>query len=100
MYYLHPENPLVEKRNVLWIGNKPKQTFGVFAETVFSIPDLVVHDTSLKGRPVVDKLVLQTFKSFPNCQAVFIVANQPVTRAVQQACFFSNIPCYGAEWDS
>eukprot|EP00012_Vannella_robusta_P006265 CAMPEP_0206205200 /NCGR_PEP_ID=MMETSP0166-20121206/14050_1 /ASSEMBLY_ACC=CAM_ASM_000260 /TAXON_ID=95228 /ORGANISM="Vannella robusta, Strain DIVA3 518/3/11/1/6" /LENGTH=543 /DNA_ID=CAMNT_0053625117 /DNA_START=222 /DNA_END=1853 /DNA_ORIENTATION=+ len=58
MYYLHPENPLVEKRNVLWIGNKPKQTFGVFAETVFSIPDLVVHDTSLKGRPVVDKLVL------------------------------------------
>jgi len=99
--YLHAsKNPLVQKRNVLWIGNRPQQTFGVFADTVFAIPDLIVHDTSEKGRPVVDELCLETFKYFPDCQAVFVVSNQPVTRAIQQAMYFAGVPCYGAEWDS
>ena len=99
MYFLQPENIFNQRRHVLWIGNRPHETFGIFAETVFNIPDLIIHDTNEKGRPVVDKLALDTFKSIPNCQAVFIVANQPVTRAVQQTMFFAKVPCYGAEWD-
>src|SRR3990167_666777 len=99
-YLQKDKKPLVQKRNVLWIGNKPQDTFGIFAESVFAIPDLVVHDTAVNGRPVVEELCLKTFKSFPNCQAIFVVANQPVTRALQMSMFFYNIPCFGAEWDS
>ena len=98
--YLHPGTEEGLIKNVLWIGNRPEETFGIFAEVVFGVSNLIVHDTSKNGRPVVDKLCCEIVRGLPNCQAVFIVANQPVTRAVQQALFFVNIPCYGAEWDS
>lgn len=58
-----------------------------------------IHDTKIKGRPdVVSLSVKACFKE--NAEALYIVANLPLTYAVVRGCRALKIPAFGAIWDS
>ncbi|KAK6080406.1 AMP-binding enzyme [Seiridium cupressi] len=86
---------------LLWSTPNPEKTFGrPFVESVQQkIPNAVIHDTRVLGRPDLVKMGYNLAKGF-NAEAVIIIANEKITKKVVYGLETRGIPAYGAIWDS
>lgn len=86
---------------LIWSTANPEKTFGKkVLDTIYqSIPDAVIHDTKVKGRPDLVKMGYNLVKDF-RAEAVIIIANEKITKKVVYGMETRGIPAYGAIWDS
>ena len=86
---------------LIWSTPNPEKTFGkALLDTIFkTIPDAVIHDTKIKGRPDLVKMGYNLAKEF-GAEAVIIIANEKITKKVVYGLETRGIPAYGAIWDS
>ncbi|KAL0940436.1 AMP-binding enzyme [Colletotrichum truncatum] len=86
---------------LIWSTPKPEQTFGkeMLDSIKAKIPNAVIHDTKLLGRPDLVKMGYNLAKSF-QAEAVIIIANEKITKKVVYGLETRGIPAYGAIWDS
>lgn len=93
----HPSCPT----QLLWSTPNPEKTFGrgIMKTIKQSIPDAVVHDTKIKGRPDLVRMGYNMAASF-GAEAVIIIANEKITKKVVYGLETRGIAAYGAIWDS
>lgn len=86
---------------LIWSTPRPEQTFGkaLVDEIRQKVPDAVIHDTKVLGRPDLVKMSYNLAKSF-KAEAVIIIANEKITKKVCYGLEARDIPAYGAIWDS
>lgn len=89
------------KTQLIWSTKNPEKTFGkTLLNTIYkTIPDAVIHDTALKGRPDLTKMGYNLAKS-SGAEAVIIIANEKITKKVVYGLETRGVPAYGAIWDS
>ncbi|KAI3542000.1 AMP-binding enzyme [Colletotrichum filicis] len=85
----------------IWSTPKPEQTFGkpLLDAIKKKIPNAVIHDTKISGRPDLVKMGYNLVQSF-NAEAVIIIANEKITKKVVYGLETRGVPAYGAIWDS
>lgn len=86
---------------LIWSTPNPEKTFGKgIIDTIRrSIPNAVIHDTKVKGRPDLVKMGYNLVKDF-GAEAVIIIANEKITKKVVYGLETRGVPAYGAIWDS
>lgn len=86
---------------LIWSTPHPEQTFGkgVIDTIRRSIPDAVIHDTRVKGRPDLVKMGFNLAREF-GAEAVIIIANEKITKKVVYGLESRGLRAYGAIWDS
>ncbi|KAF4914815.1 Adenylate-forming reductase [Colletotrichum fructicola] len=86
---------------LIWSTPKPEQTFGkeLLDNIKEKIPNAVIHDTKVSGRPDLVKMGYNLAKSF-DAEAVIIIANEKITKKVVYGLETRGVPAYGAIWDS
>ena len=86
---------------LIWSTPSPEQTFGkdMINKIKKTIPDAVIHDTKILGRPDLVKMGYNMAKGF-GAEAVIIIANEKITKKVVYGLETRGIPAYGAIWDS
>ncbi|KAF6835330.1 AMP-binding enzyme [Colletotrichum plurivorum] len=86
---------------LIWSTPRPEQTFGKeLLDTIKEkIPNAVIHDTKVSGRPDLVKMGYNLTKSF-GAEAVIIIANEKITKKVVYGLETRGVPAYGAIWDS
>lgn len=86
---------------LIWSTPNPEKTFGsAFAGTIArTIPQAIIHDTKVLGRPDLVRMGYNLAKSF-GAEAVIIIANEKITKKVVYGLENRGIPAYGAIWDS
>ena len=86
---------------LIWSASRPEETFGKdMVDTVRrSIPDAVIHDTKLLGRPDLVRMGYNLVKDF-GAEAVVVIANEKITKKIVYGLETRGIPAYGAIWDS
>ncbi|KAJ0301778.1 hypothetical protein Brms1b_012331 [Colletotrichum noveboracense] len=86
---------------LIWSTPKPEQTFGkeLLDNIKEKIPNAVIHDTKVSGRPNLVKMGYNLAKSF-EAEAVIIIANEQITKKVVYGLETRGVPAYGAIWDS
>ncbi|KAH6657078.1 AMP-binding enzyme [Truncatella angustata] len=96
----HLQNPSCPTK-LIWSTPNPEKTFGrpMLDAIREKIPDAVIHDTKLLGRPDLVKMGYSLAKS-SGAEAVIIIANEKITKKVVYGLETRGIPAYGAIWDS
>ncbi|OLN86748.1 Gramicidin S synthase 1 [Colletotrichum chlorophyti] len=86
---------------LIWSTPRPEETFGKpLLDTIKEkIPNAVIHDTKMSGRPDLVKMGYNLAKSF-GAEGVIIIANEKITKKVVYGLETRGIPAYGAIWDS
>ena len=86
---------------LLWSAKDPEATFGSDIMTTVrrSIPDAVIHDTKVAGRPDLVRMGFNMARGF-GAEAVIIIANEKITKKVVYGLRTRGMPAYGAIWDS
>ena len=86
--------------HLLWIAKQHEQNYGkeVWSLVEKKYPHVTLHDTSLQGRPGVQLVEDEFWKS--ESEAVFIVSNEKYTNEVVNGLWKKGIPCFGALFDS
>ncbi|PFH56448.1 hypothetical protein XA68_16486 [Ophiocordyceps unilateralis] len=86
---------------LIWSAPSPEQTFGKgILDTIRrSIPDAVIHDTRLKGRPDLVTMAFNLARDF-NAEAVIIISNEKITKKVVYGLETRGVSAYGAIFDS
>lgn len=96
----HIANPSCPTQ-LIWSAPDAEKTFGanIIGMIHQSIPNAIIHNTRLQGRPDLVKMSFNMAKSF-QAEAVIIIANQKITKQVVLGLETRGIPAYGAIWDS
>jgi hypothetical protein len=86
---------------LIWSTPRPEATFGKPLCNAIKkhVPDAVIHDTKILGRPDLTKMAYNMAKNF-GAEAVIIIANEKITKKVVYGLMTRGIPAYGAIWDS
>lgn len=87
---------------VLWVAKGIEENFGrEIKEMVEKEGEerVMVHDTSVAGRPDVSKMSVDAAKRF-GVEVVIVTSNPQGSRDVVNACKASGIPAFGPIWDS
>ncbi|KAL8401000.1 hypothetical protein RB594_001135 [Gaeumannomyces avenae] len=86
---------------LIWSTPNPEKTFGrgVMDAIRRTIPDAVIHDTRVLGRPDLVAMSYSLVQSF-RAEAVIIIANEKITKKVVYGLETRGVPAYGAIWDS
>lgn len=86
---------------LIWSTSNPEKTFGKpMLDTIRrSIPDAVIHDTKLLGRPDLVKMGYNLVREF-QAEAVVVIANEKITKKLVYGLETRGISAYGAIWDS
>ncbi|KAF4119364.1 Acyl-CoA synthetase (AMP-forming)/AMP-acid ligase II [Geosmithia morbida] len=86
---------------LLWSTKDPERTFGKeIMDTIHvNIPDAVIHDTKVSGRPDLVRMGYNMAQNF-GAEAVIIIANEKITKKVVYGLQTRGMPAYGAIWDS
>ncbi|KAF6794667.1 nonribosomal peptide synthetase 12 [Colletotrichum sojae] len=86
---------------LIWSTPRPEETFGKeLLDTIKEkIPNAVIHDTKVSGRPDLVKMGYNLVNSF-GAEAVIIIANEKITKKVVYGLETRGVPAYGAIWDS
>ncbi|KAK8002405.1 splicing factor [Apiospora arundinis] len=86
---------------LIWSTPNPEATFGKpLLDTIREkIPDAVIHDTKILGRPDLVRMGYNLVRSF-GAEAVIIIANEKITKKVVYGLETRGVPAYGAIWDS
>ena len=93
----HPSCPT----QLIWSTKDPEPTFGsgIMRTIRRSIPDAVIHDTAVNGRPDLVRMGYNMARNF-EAEAVIIIANEKITKKVVYGLQTRGVPAYGAIWDS
>ncbi|KAH7303456.1 hypothetical protein B0I35DRAFT_485150 [Stachybotrys elegans] len=85
----------------IWSTKEPEKTYGKpLCDLVKQkIPDAVIHDTRVSGRPDLVKMGYNMATS-SGAEAVIIIANEKITKKVVYGLEARGIHAYGAIWDS
>ncbi|KAM0250966.1 hypothetical protein ACHAP5_001846 [Fusarium lateritium] len=86
---------------LIWSTSKPEETFGkeVVGQIRDSVPDAIIWDTKVQGRPDLVRMGFNLAKSF-DAEAVIIIANEKITKKVVYGLETRGMPAFGAIWDS
>lgn len=86
---------------LIWSTQRPEETFGkdLVGAVREKIPDAVIHDTKLLGRPDLVRMGFNLAKSF-GAEAVIVIANEKITKKIVYGLETRGVPAYGAIWDS
>ncbi|KAI9172642.1 Adenylate-forming reductase [Paramyrothecium foliicola] len=86
---------------LIWSTPRPEATFGTGLCNAIKkhVPDAIIHDTKIHGRPDLVKMAFNLYKSF-GAEAVIIIANEKITKKVVYGLETRGVPAYGAIWDS
>lgn len=86
---------------LIWSTKDPETTFGkgIIGTIRRSIPDAVILDTKVSGRPDLVRMGFNMAKNF-DAEAVIIIANEKITKKVVYGLQTRGMPAYGAIWDS
>ncbi|KAK8101835.1 non-ribosomal peptide synthetase [Apiospora kogelbergensis] len=86
---------------LIWSTPNPEDTFGKpLLNTIREkIPDAVIHDTKVLGRPDLVRMGYNLARGF-GAEAVIIIANEKITKKVVYGLETRGMPAYGAIWDS
>ncbi|PHH71748.1 hypothetical protein CDD80_5032 [Ophiocordyceps camponoti-rufipedis] len=86
---------------LIWSTPSPEKTFGKsMIDTIRrSIPDAVIHDTRIKGRPDLVTMAFNLVRDF-EAEAVIIISNEKITKKVVYGLETRGIRAYGAIFDS
>ncbi|KFA64872.1 hypothetical protein S40285_02849 [Stachybotrys chlorohalonatus IBT 40285] len=86
---------------LIWSTSQPEKTFGKgMIDTIrTAIPDAVIHDTKLLGRPDLVRMSFNMAKG-SGAEAVIIIANEKITKKVVYGLETRGMPAFGAIWDS
>jgi amino acid adenylation domain-containing protein len=86
---------------LIWSTKDPERTFGedMCGEIRRKVPDAVIWDTKVQGRPDLVRMGYNLAKSF-EAEAVIIIANEKITKKVVYGLETRGLPAYGAIWDS
>ncbi|RDA93987.1 hypothetical protein CP533_5008 [Ophiocordyceps camponoti-saundersi (nom. inval.)] len=86
---------------LIWSAPSPEKTFGKgILDTIRrTIPDAVIHDTRVKGRPDLVTMAFNLARDF-EAEAVIIISNEKITKKVVYGLETRGIPAYGAIFDS
>lgn len=86
---------------LIWSASNPEVTFGkgILKTIRRSVPDAVIHDTKVNGRPDLVRMGYNMAKNF-GAEAVVIIANEKITKKVVYGLQTRGMPAYGAIWDS
>lgn len=89
------------RTELIWSAKHPEKTFGKHVvSTIYKmIPNAIIHDTALQGRP---DLTIMAYNLAVSCcaEAVIIIANEKITKKVVYGLETRGMPAYGAIWDS
>jgi hypothetical protein len=86
---------------LIWSTPRPEQTFGggILDAIRRKIPDAVIHDTKILGRPDLVKMAYNLAKGF-GAEAVIVIANEKITKKIVYGLETRGVYAYGAIWDS
>ncbi|KJZ71565.1 hypothetical protein HIM_09034 [Hirsutella minnesotensis 3608] len=86
---------------LIWSTPDPESTFGKpILDIVYrTIPNAVIHDTRIKGRPDLVTMGYNLAHDF-GAEAVMVIANEKVTKKVVYGLETRGVTAYGAIWDS
>ncbi|KAG9257212.1 putative NRPS-like enzyme [Emericellopsis atlantica] len=86
---------------LIWSTKDPESTFGENVSRTIrrNIPDAVIHDTKVNGRPDLVRMGFNMATNF-GAEAVIIIANEKITKKVVYGLQTRGVPAYGAIWDS
>lgn len=86
---------------LIWSTSRPEETFGneMLGEIREKIPDALIHDTKLLGRPDLVKMGYAMAQSF-GAEAVIVIANEKITKKIVYGLETRGIYAFGAIWDS
>lgn len=86
---------------LIWSTKDPETTFGsgIISTIRRNIPDAVIHDTKVNGRPDLVRMGYNMATNF-GAEAVIIIANEKITKKVVYGLQTRGMPAYGAIWDS
>ncbi|KAK5991327.1 Adenylate-forming reductase [Cladobotryum mycophilum] len=86
---------------LLWSAATPEKSFGTNIITSIrkTIPNAVIHDTRVQGRPDLVRMGYNLVKDF-KAEAVVIIANEKITKKIVYGLETRGIPAFGAIWDS
>lgn len=86
---------------LIWSTPRPELTFGkgIISAIRKNIPDAVIHDTKILGRPDLVRMGYNLAKSF-EAEAVIVIANEKITKKIVYGLQTRGVPAYGAIWDS
>lgn len=96
----HISRPTCETQ-LLWSTSRPQETFGQgVLDTIHkTLPNAIIHDTQVSGRPDLTRMGYNLAVSF-RAEAVIIIANEKITKKVVYGLESRGVPAYGAIWDS
>ncbi|KAI0129616.1 AMP-binding enzyme [Xylariales sp. AK1849] len=96
----HIQNPNCPTQ-LIWSTPNPEKTFGraLLDSIQEKIPNAVIHDTKILGRPDLVKMGYNLVRSF-DAEAVIIIANEKITKKVVYGLGTRGVPAFGAIWDS
>lgn len=96
----HISKPSCETQ-LIWSTPRPKETFGQgVLDTIHrSLPNAIIHDTAVSGRPDLTKMGYNVAIA-SGAEAVIIIANEKITKKVVYGLESRGIAAYGAIWDS
>ncbi|KAH7136202.1 AMP-binding enzyme [Dactylonectria macrodidyma] len=96
----HIQNPSCPTK-VIWSTKTPQTTFGqgLLDSIKHKIPDAVIHDTKIDGRPDLVRMGYNMAIAH-QAEAVIIIANEKITKQVVYGLETRGINAYGAIWDS
>lgn len=96
-HIVFPQSPT----QLIWSTPSPEQTFGrgMLDAIHEKIPDAIIHDTKVLGRPDLVRMGYNLAKDF-RAEAVIIIANEKITKKVVYGLETRGIYAYGAIWDS
>ncbi|KAF8115120.1 hypothetical protein N665_0030s0155 [Sinapis alba] len=88
---------------LIWVAKGLDDNFGSeIVNRIKAYPHqdrIIVHDTSILGRPNVSEMSVKASKKF-EAQVVIVTSNPEGSRDVVNACKASGVPAFGPIWDS
>ncbi|KAI5461044.1 hypothetical protein BGZ63DRAFT_357001 [Mariannaea sp. PMI_226] len=85
---------------LIWSAAAPELTFGkeILRTVREKIPDAVIHDTKIHGRPDLVRMGFNMAQNF-GAEAVIVIANESVTKKIVYGLETRGILAFGAIWD-
>lgn len=95
------DRPQHQVARLVWSTRSPRKTYG--AEMLALVDqadrDALVLDTDEMGRPDLLQVAFKAYKEM-RAEAVFVLSNEAVTRAVVGGLEKRGVPAFGPIWDS
>ncbi|KAF2095892.1 hypothetical protein NA57DRAFT_43679 [Rhizodiscina lignyota] len=86
---------------IIWSTKSPEKTYGqgIIGSVLRADPSSIIVDTEKSGRPDLHKMAYTLYETTQS-EAVFVISNQKLTKAVVGGLRGQGVSAYGPIWDS